>query len=153
MPVWRTQSPIPMSEEARRRGERRDRASFLWPTAASTVFRPSVSAKPTTIPLPTLPRVVAKDDPQHVAALGAQSHSNAKLVRPLRHGVGDHAVEPDRGQRQGQTAKYAEDPRRQVLLLPLLPIGDPGVQIFDVAVALLFRVHRRQIASVPRVAG
>src|SRR5712691_384062 len=44
-----------------------------------------------------------------------------------------------------EAAKYSEDPCRQVLLLPLLPIRDPGVQILGCAVTLLLRVHRCQL--------
>src|ERR1019366_7460853 len=94
---------------------------------------------------PHTPQSRRKHDPEYVAALGAQGHANAELVGPLRHCVGGHAVKPDRRQRQCQTAKYSEDPRRQVLLLPLLPIGDPGVEILGYAVTLLLRVHRRQV--------
>lgn len=99
---------------------------------------------------PHTPQSRRKHDPKYVAALGAQGHANAEPVGPLRHCVGDHAVKPDRRQSQCQAAKYSEDPRRQVLLLPLLPIGDPGVQILRYAVTLMLRVHRRQLHRTAR---
>ena len=91
------------------------------------------------------PQSRGKNDPQYMAALRAQGHANAEFVGPLRHGVGDHAEEPDRRQRQRQAAEDAENPRRQMLLLPLRQVGDPGFQILGGAVALLFRVHLGQL--------
>src|SRR3712207_8192459 len=63
----------------------------------------------TLVPYTTLCRSLPHDHPQHVAALRAEGHPQADLVRPLRHGVGHHAVEPDDGERQRQRREDAEE--------------------------------------------
>ena len=98
--------------------------------------------------MPTLPRVEAKDDPHHVPALGAQRHTDSKLVGPLRHRVGHHAVKADGGKSEGQPGQEAlEIHAGQMLLLPLRFIGDPGIEILDVGEDLLLRVHGRHLRS------
>ena len=64
-----------------------------------------------------------------MAALRAQRHANAKLIRPLRHRIRDHAIQPHCRQRQRQHRKRAKEPRHQVLLLPFLLVADPVLQI------------------------
>ena len=56
---------------------------------------------------PYTPQSRRKHDPEYVAALRAQGHANAKLVGPLRHCVGDHAVK----RRPPGKSHYAGAPR------------------------------------------
>jgi hypothetical protein len=70
-----------------------------------------------------------KYDAQHISALCAERHTNAKFVGPLRHRIRHHAVKTHCGQKQGEPRKEPENPSGQVLLLPFRLIRDPGVQI------------------------
>ena len=74
-------------------------------------------------------------------ALSTQRYANPKFLGALRYRIGHHAVEPHCSESQGQPGKYAKDPCRQVILLPLRLIGNPGVQILDLIPGLLVWVH------------
>ena len=79
--------------------------------------------------------------------LRPQRHANAKLICPLRHRIGDHAIQPHCRQRQRQHGKRAEQPRHQVLLLPLLLTCDPVFKILNMAVDLLVRIDLVYLCS------
>jgi hypothetical protein len=55
----------------------------------------------------------AQDHAQDVAALGPDRHADPDLLRALSDRIRDHAVEPERGQREGEGREQAEQPRDQ----------------------------------------
>lgn len=54
---------------------------------------------------------LANDEPHDVPTLRSQRHSHAGLVRPLRNGIRNHALNANRGDQQRQRAKHSEQDR------------------------------------------
>ena len=83
------------------------------PSAAST--RPSTNADAGQ--RETLP----DDQLQHVAAVGAKRDAHADFLGPLRHRVGEHAVDANRRQQHADDTNRPEDPAIQPELPELAP--------------------------------
>lgn len=75
-----------------------------------------------------------------MSPLRAEGHANAKLIGALRNGVRDDGVKADGGERERQHREGSEEPRDEMLLLPLGLIADPLVQIGDDAGRLLIGI-------------
>src|SRR5579863_4266672 len=76
---------------------------------------------------------------------GTQRHANPKLVSSLRHRIGNYAIQADCCQHQGETGKDAKNPGREMLVLPLLRLRDPGAQVLSAGEGLLFGIHRMHL--------
>ena len=47
--------------------------------------------------------------------VGAEGHAHADLLPPLRHGEGEDAVDPDRGQQGGEAAEGDREEKHESL--------------------------------------
>ena len=54
-----------------------------------------------------------QEEPLHFAGGRAERHANADLAPPLRHDVGDHAVDADDAEEQRDAGGNAEDDERE----------------------------------------
>ena len=78
---------------------------------------------------------LAHHEPQHVAALRAERHADADLVRAARDAVGHQAEQADRREQQRQAAEQRVGLREHLLL------QEPPLDLLD----LRRHVHQRQV--------
>ena len=55
--------------------------------------------------------------PDDVAAIGAERHADADFVRPLRDGVGGHAIQADRREHERDGPEQPREARHGALLI------------------------------------
>jgi len=88
-----------------------------------------------------------KHQPQNVCLLRAQGNADSDLTGPLRHRVGNHAIQSHRCEYQCQKGKTAKNARNKSLLRPLRLDGDPLIEVTHVARNLLVPVHRPHLRA------
>ena len=64
-------------------------------------------------PAPRQQHALPDHKAEHVGGAGAQSHADADFVAPLRHAIGDHAVDADGGEQDGDAARTASSAKRE----------------------------------------
>ena len=122
-----------------RRGPRRPRPAPADPSAGRrTAASPSPCGSrtrrrgPTATPMREQPEPFGHDQAEDPPAVAAERHADADLLAPLRHLVGEHAVDADRGQEQRDAAEQRGQQHRRLAADQRLV--DP----------LLHRLHREE---------
>ena len=83
---------------------------------ASNRPAPRAAARPIAMPIDARRQTLAQHQPQHLAAIGAERHPHAELVRPLRHRVRVDAEHADRREHEREPAEAEEQHHQQPLL-------------------------------------
>src|SRR5258708_5175584 len=66
---------------------------------------------------------------QNIGAPRSEGDANAEFYVPLRDAVGNHAVQPDPGERQGQSRERSKQNGNQPRTRPFRFACDPGFEI------------------------
>src|ERR1700741_962309 len=82
-----------------------------------------------------------KHHQEDILAHRPERHAYAKFTGSLSHGVGDHAVQADGGQRQRQDGKSCKQRGYQVSLCPFRLQFDPAIEIANIPERLLVRIN------------